>query len=143
MNKIFFSLALVANSGLLVALFLGLSIGDPTKLDAATRRLVSSHFLTALLVGMLVMLVHGVALTYFMGTGRWLEETITAYKLPQIGRERNLKLKGRVIPAMVFCIVLLVFTFALGAMSDPGSAHPKKWAPLAHFSMAITTVSPV
>ena len=136
----FSALALVANLGLIVVFGLGYRIGDGSKFDDVTRRLFSQHFLAALGVGVLVMLVHGIALTYFMGTGRWIEETVAAYQLSPATRQANVRLKYRAIPGMVCCIVLLVVTFAFGAMSDPASGHPTKWAPYVHFALGTSTL---
>ncbi|MBL8851899.1 MAG: hypothetical protein JNG89_19660, partial [Planctomycetaceae bacterium] len=75
MSRIFLTLSITANSALVVTLILGWRIVDPASLEPAARNMVAWHMLTALAAALLVLLVHAVALTYFMGTGRWLEET--------------------------------------------------------------------
>lgn len=67
-------------------------------------------------------LVHAIVLTYFMGTGRWLEETITAYKLDWAAYAESKRLKYRTILAMMVCFLLLMATGAVGAAADPASA---------------------
>ena len=138
MTRIFLTLALVANLALCVTFGMGCFIGDPRAPEV--RSLVTLHFLVALGTAMLVLLVHAVALTYFMGTGRWIEETAAAYKLGDVPRMENLKLKSRVIPWMVGCMVLLIVTVAFGAMSDPASGRRYASAAPIHFSLAITTL---
>ncbi|MBL8851174.1 MAG: hypothetical protein JNG89_15950 [Planctomycetaceae bacterium] len=96
--------------------------------------------LTALAAALLVLLVHAVALTYFMGTGRWLEETCEAYKLGSEAREANVRLKYRVIPGMVACIGLVVLTGAFGAMADPAATAHKTWAANVHLGLALVTL---
>ena len=56
---------------------------------------------------LLAIMVHAVALTYFMGTGRWIEETCTAYKLGEEGRTANVRLKYRIIPGMVASVDIM------------------------------------
>ena len=62
--------------------------------------------------------VHAIALTYFMGTGRFLEETSAAYSLSPEYHERSQRLKYRMIPGMVVCLLMLIATGALGAVAD-------------------------
>jgi hypothetical protein len=60
--------------------------------------------------------------TYFMGTGRWVEETSRAYKLSSEFHILNQSIKYRLLPGITFVIILLVMTGGLGAAADPGSA---------------------
>ncbi|MBS0265896.1 MAG: hypothetical protein JSS02_28455, partial [Planctomycetes bacterium] len=81
MTRIFLSLAIFTSVGLFVALGLGLAIGDATQRDLAVQSRVTVHMLTGAAALVFSMLVHALVVTYFMGTGRWLEETCNAYKL--------------------------------------------------------------
>lgn len=140
MTRIFLTLSIIANSGLLVTLLLGWRIVDPASLEPGARNAVTWHMLTALGAALLVLLVHAVALTYFMGTGRWLEETCQAYGLGSEARDANVRLKYRVIPGMVACITLVVVTGAFGAMADPAANAQITWAPNAHLALALITL---
>lgn len=100
---------------------LGLQIDDPKAADPAVIRQVQSHFLSALAAILFATLVHAIVLTYFMGTGRWLEETSTAYRLDEKFYAESKRIKYRTIPALVGAFLLLLTTGAFGAAADPGS----------------------
>lgn len=121
MNRIFLPLCSLSVIFLVITFVLGLQIDDPKVLDRAVQAGVQTHFLMALASLFFATLVHSIVLTYFMGTGRWLEETSTAYRLAPAAYEESKTIKYRVIPAMVGCFLLLVVTGAFGAAADPGS----------------------
>ena len=137
MNRIFLVLSVIANSLIGVTLLLGWRIGDPAQFDPATADAIGLHFLVALGTCLLVLLVHAVALTYFMGTGRWIEETCGAYQLGEEARAENIRLKFRVIPGMIVCFVLVIATGALGAVADPASRTSFGSASTVHFVLAV------
>ena len=140
MNQIFLFLSVLGNLCLCIALLLGWQIEDAGSLAEAARQQVSMHFLFALGATTLALLVHAVVLTYFMGTGRWIEETSAAYGFEGVARQENIRLKYRVIPGMVLCMLLMVTTGAFGAISDPASNMQMDLAPTIHFTLAVTTV---
>lgn len=121
MTRIFTVLAILSTLLLLVAFLLGLDIGDPAVATRAAQQAVSRHFLTALAALVFAALVHAIVLTYFMGTGRWMEETGRAYRLPDRWLQENQSLKYRTILPMVGCLLLLVITGGLGGAADPAS----------------------
>lgn len=141
MNRIFLTLATLSNLGLAWTFWLGWSIDDPRSATAAAQSAVTWHFLTALGAAVVALLVHAIALTYFMGTGRWIEETCEAYSLGPAARQENVRLKYRALPGMIGCVLLIVATGALGAVSDPAANF--QWGParLVHFTLAIVTLS--
>jgi hypothetical protein len=98
-----------------------MSIGDPKEPTPETQRFVGIHFLTALGALVFASLVHAIVLTYFMGTGRWMEETSRAYRLNEIWLQRSTLLKYRTIMAMSACLLLLILTGGFGAAADPAS----------------------
>ncbi len=118
MTRIFLTLAVLSTIVLGVAFALGMNIGDPRLPDAAIAR----HFLTALAALIFASLVHALVLTYFMGTGRWMEDTSRVYQLDARWQSESQSLKSRTIPKMIVCLLLLVLTGAFGAASDPASA---------------------
>lgn len=101
---------------------LGLLIDDPSLPDIAVREQVSQHFLTAVGGLLLAMLVHAIVLTYFMGTGRWMDETRQIYQLPEKWQAESHAIKYRVLPWMAAAIVMLILAGAFGAIADPGSS---------------------
>jgi hypothetical protein len=157
MNRIFLTLAVIANLGLAVAAWYGFEIverfpavggvsesqhspaADPAALGEA-RHAVSMHLLIAVAASLIVLMLHSIVLTYFMGTGRWLEETTRAYVLDERFRTGNIRLKYRVIPGMVACMALVIVTGAVGAQNDPGVADQSSWTSTLHFLLALATV---
>jgi len=139
-NRIFLTLALVANSGLGLAVWYGLGIHDQSQDLSVVKHSVSMHLLVALGASLLVLMLHAVVLTYFMGTGRWLEDTSNAYRLDEHFRGRNIRLKYRAIPGMIACMLLIILTGAFGASADPLPTAGPSLASTAHFTLAMTTV---
>jgi hypothetical protein len=117
MKRIFLTLAIVGTAFLLAAFVLGLEIGDPRSVSAATRRLMSYHLLSSVAALIFAALVHAVLLTYFMGTSRWMDEARLAYKLDTRWNDENRRLKYRTIPWMAACLFVLGLNIPLGAMS--------------------------
>lgn len=117
MKRIFLTLTIVSTLLLIAAFVLGLEIGDPRSVSAATRRLMSYHLLTSVAALIFATLVHAVLLTYFMGTSRWMEEARLAYKLDLRWNAENRRLKYQTIPLMAACLVLLILNIPLGAMA--------------------------
>jgi hypothetical protein len=105
-----------------IAFFLGLGIDDPTVRDSAVQQGISRHMLLGLGGLIFAALVHAIVLTYFMGTGRWVEETSRAYKLPADFYAKNQKIKYQLMPGISACILMLVLTGAFGGAADPASA---------------------
>ncbi len=139
MTRIFATLAILGNLGLALVFGLGWVIAD-SPLSVEVRDQMATHFRVALLGLPVAMLVHAIGLTYFMGTGRWVEETCAAYKLGPEFRARNIQLKYRIVPGMMLCIGLMLATGALGAMSDPASSSYTESGKAIHFGLAIATV---
>ncbi len=122
MTRIFTTLALCSTATLLAALWLGLGIGDATVRDSAVQSRVMVHFLTGVAALVFAGLVHALVITYFMGTGRWLEETCRAYSFGESWQRRSHELKWRLYPAIVVSLLLLIATGAFGGAADPASA---------------------
>ncbi len=138
MNQIFVLIASLGNVALLVTVWLGWSIEDAGSLSEMARRGVSLHFLFALATSSFVLFVHAVVLTYFMGTGRWIQETSEAYQFEGEAREQNMKLKYKVLPGMMLCLCLILITGAFGAIADPASNTQMKYGATIHFTLAVS-----
>ncbi len=137
MNRIFIVLAIIGNALLIAAFVFGWVITDAASLAPDVRGEVGRHMFIALGAAILALLVHAVALTYFMGTGRWIEETSEAYSLGNDRRKANIRLKYQAIPGMVLSMLLIIITGAFGAMSDPASNSTMEGAATIHFTLAI------
>lgn len=135
MNRIFLTLSIIGNVGLAATYVLGWSVRDVT-LPGSTGIELGVHFLIAVAAITLAMLVHAVVLTYFMGTGRWIEETTAAYRLGTVAREENIRLKYQTLPGMVGGIVLLIVVGGFGAAADPGAALDFPAAKTIHMTLA-------
>src|SRR5262249_51799555 len=122
MTRIFTTLALCSTAVLVAALWLGLDIGDAHLRDSAVQSRVSIHFLAGGPALVFAVLVHALVITYFMGTGRWLQETCTAYRLGNDWQARSRDLKWRLYPAVVASLLVLIATGAFGGAADPASA---------------------
>jgi hypothetical protein len=161
MNRIFLTLAVIANLGLLFTAWYGFEIAErfaafgivsesqqspavdgdqAASALGAARHAVSMHLLVAVAASLIVLMLHSIVLTYFMGTGRWLEETTKAYALEDQFRAGSIRLKYRVIPGMVACMALVIVTGAVGAQNDPGIADQSSWTSTLHFLLALGTV---
>lgn len=141
MDRIFLILSIVGNTVLLVAFGLGWSIGDGSVATREVQSAVGVHMLVAMGAALVALLVHAVALTYFMGTGRWIEETSTAYQLGDEARRRNIQLKYRILWPLCLGTLLILATGAFGAIADATSDVSMAHARLIHFSLAIVTVT--
>ena len=97
----------------------GWSLGDAASL--ANQDAVSFHMKLGMLASILCCCSHALLLTYFMGTGRWLEETCRAYALGPEFRTENMQLKWRAYPAMTVCFVMLIMVMICGAAADRAS----------------------
>lgn len=145
MKRIFVTLTVLSTVLLFTAFILGWISGDPKSLDETVRRGVSLHRLTSLAALIFATLVHAILLTYFMGTGRWLEETCKAYSLGDKWLTENQSLKYRSIMAMVGAMLMLIATGACGAAIDPtGAVRFEGWGAFSgatiHFYVASITL---
>lgn len=121
MVRIFLTLSIASTVLMAIAFFLGLEIDDPRVRDQAVQAGVSRHMLTGLATLCFTTLVHSIVFTYFMGTGRWIEETSRVYQLDAGYHRRNQQIKYRLLPGIVGTVLLVVLTGAFGGAADPGS----------------------
>lgn len=121
MSRIFPTLAVVAVVFMAIAFGLGWIIEDAGSMDPEKAAQVRWHLFAGLGAMVFTSLVHSIVLTYFMGTGRWLEETSKAYSLTELYFAESKKIKYRTIPMMIVGIVLIVLTGAMGAVADPAA----------------------
>ena len=145
MQRIFSTLALIATALLVVSVVLGIQIDDATSREMAEQQKVSLHFLVALSSIVFATMVHAVVLTYFMGTGRWMEETGNAYQLSEDCYKECTSTKYRLVMQMTFAFLLLLATGAFGAIADPASpigfeSFLGMTPATVHFTIAIATV---
>jgi hypothetical protein len=146
-KRIFLTLAILANITMLIAMTLGLQVGDPMKsggLDPEVNSRIGTHILIGLGALTSTTMVHALIFTYFMGTGRWLEETSAAYSLPQEWYQHNQKIKYGILPGIMISFLMILATGCFGAVADPATAVSLEGVfgmsdSTLHFSMALLT----
>ena len=94
------------------------------------------HLLAGLFTAVLSLVVHSLALTYFMGTGRWVQEVVAAYRLPDSLWNQARQLKQRTFPFLLGSILLIIGTAALGAATDRGLIDRNM-----HLAVAVLAIS--
>ena len=109
MTRIFLMLAACSTLLIVAAFALGMNIQDASSLDEAARSSVRWHMLTALAALFSASLVHAIWLTYFMGTGRWMEETCRAYDLSDEFQKENQSMKFGTMLAVFGVFLLLLY----------------------------------
>ena len=119
MKTIFLPLAVLSTLLLSGTLLLGLGIENAA--DAKLSHQVDYHLWTSIGGMLFATLVHGLVMTYFIGTGRWFEETARAYSLDDDCFHASKKLKYRTIMTIVAGFLLLLVAGTLGAAADPAS----------------------
>ncbi|MDB5353484.1 MAG: hypothetical protein JWN86_4731 [Planctomycetota bacterium] len=113
MHRIFLGLAVTVGSLLVVTLFSGFLV--PSGQGGALHDL---HFLLGLLTVMATLLIHSIAFTYFLGTGKWVKEVVRVYQLPPWVWSQAVKNKRRAFPFELASMLLIGATSWLGAAAD-------------------------
>jgi hypothetical protein len=109
---------LVATAGL------GLWIGDlHGQTDPAVLRWGTVHRLSGVLAALVVVLVNSMAVTYFVGTSRWVREVAETYGLDSAVIERGRRLKRAAFPFAVAGMLAVVGIVALGGAADPATGR--------------------
>jgi hypothetical protein len=126
MTRIFPVLASLSIMLMAVALVLGFAIGDLYADPPAAETFVwrGRHMLTGVAAALAVVLVESIAVTYFIGTSRWVKEVTETYRLPTTELAQSARLKRRTFPWCVLGMLTVVAVGALGAASDPGTGRP-------------------
>src|SRR5262245_56682037 len=94
-------------------------VGPDASLTAA-QRLFTFHLLGGLAAALLSLLLHSLVFTYFIGTGRWVQEVVKAYGLPGSHLENTRALKIRALPFILGSVLLVIATATCGAATDRG-----------------------
>jgi hypothetical protein len=133
MTRIFLTLASVSIILLIVAMTLGLSIGDmyakPMPTDS-TLSWARQHRLAGVAAAIVVVLVESIGYTYFVGTSRWCKEVVDTYQLDPAPVVASNRLKRRSFPWALTGMLCVVGVASLGAASDPATMQPntQAWA---------------
>ena len=125
MPLIFLGLACLNAVALLATFTLGFfsegrSALGPNPAVSQALTLFTYHLLGGLITTIFTLLVHSIAFTYFIGTGRWIQEVVTAYRLPVEMFERSRSLKRRSLPFVLGSALLVITVAITGAACDRG-----------------------
>ena len=118
-KTIFLPLAVISTLLLVTTLVLGLMIEDAR--EASLSHQVDYHLWTSLGGMLFATMVHVLVMTYFIGTGRWFEETDRAYPHNSGCFDASRKLKYRTTLVLILGFGLLLAAGTLGAAADPAS----------------------
>lgn len=87
------------------------------------RGRASFHKLFGIAAAIVAMLVNSVAVTYFVGTGKWCTEVSETYRLDMQRVERGRRLKRRTFATATVSMLVVVLLAGLGAAADPGNSQ--------------------
>ena len=114
MDQVFKRAALFALTLLVVTAGLGLWLGDLHGVtDPAVLRWGTVHRLSGVLAALMVVLVNSMAVTYFIGTGRWCREVVETYGLDGSYIERSRRLKRSAFPFALLGMLAVVTVVAV------------------------------
>ena len=125
MERVFFRVAAFSVALLVATAGLGIWLGDlHGQTDPHVLRWGTVHRLSGVLAALAVVLVNSMAVTYFIGTGRWCKEVVDAYGLDAGYVDRSRALKRRAFPCALLGMLAVVAIVALGGAADPASGRP-------------------
>jgi hypothetical protein len=130
MSRVFTQVAIFAVALMVATAGLGLWIGDlHGQTDPAVLRWGTVHRLSGVLAALVVVLVNSMAVTYFVGTSRWVREVVETYGLDIALIERGRRLKRATFPLAVAGMLSVVGIVALGGAADPatGRKGSRQW----------------
>jgi hypothetical protein len=145
MERVFSRVATFAVALLVATAGLGIWLGDlHGQTDPQMLRWGTVHRLSGVLAALLVVLVNSMAVTYFIGTGRWCREVVETYGLDPAYIDRSRTLKRRAFPFALLAMLAVVAIVALGGAADPASGRPgtQDWV-TPHLIGALTLVAAI
>jgi len=124
MSRMFTQAAIFAVALMVATAGLGLWLGDlHGQTDPAVLRWGTVHRLSGVLAALVVVLVNSMAVTYFVGTSRWVREVVETYGLEAALIERGRRLKRATFPLAVVGMLAVVGIVALGGAADPATGR--------------------
>ncbi len=116
MTRIFLVFAILIATALVASFATGILSWLHQGLTSADSSLYLMHFVLGLLSALAVLLSHCLAITYFLGTGRWVKEVCLAYGLPDERWPRQTRaIKRGNTPYAILAMLLAIATAAAGA----------------------------
>jgi hypothetical protein len=115
MARIFTTLAAFIILCLLATIAVGF-LSMSLEVSETKKDIFLVHFFLGLGTALLILLVHCIIFTYFLGTGRWVKEVGLAYRLPDERLPRlTRELKRWTFPPALFAMLIAIATTAAGA----------------------------
>lgn len=125
MERVYSRAAMFAVALMIATALLGLWIGDlHGQTDQSVLRWGTVHRLSGIFSALMVVLVNSMAVTYFIGTGRWCREVVETYGLSAAITERAKAIKRAAFPRSVLGMLAVVGIVALGGAADPATGRP-------------------
>jgi phosphoglycerol transferase MdoB-like AlkP superfamily enzyme len=135
MARIFTTLAVIIILSLAASIAVGF-LSMSLEVSETKKDIFLVHFFLGLGTTLVILLVHCIIFTYFLGTGRWVKEVGLAYRLrdehlPKLTRE----LKRQTFPPALFAMLIAITTVAAGA-----GTQLQEWPWHIHASLAFLTL---
>ncbi|HEX5472649.1 MAG TPA: hypothetical protein VFW73_12230 [Lacipirellulaceae bacterium] len=124
MTRIFLTLASLSLILLLVAMMIGLTMGDLYAQPLPTRETLhwaTVHRLTGIAAALGVVFVESIVVTYFIGTSRWCKEVVETYQFDPAPLAESNRLKRRAFPWALAGMMAVIGIIALGGAADPSA----------------------
>jgi hypothetical protein len=137
MTRIFFVCATLTGLALVASAVTGTVSWWDGGLQRSDGSLYLTHFVLGLFTAVAVLLIHCLAITYFLGTGRWVKEVCLAYGLPDERwplQTRDIK-RGNTPYAIVAMLV------TIGTAAAGQGRYLLDWPSWLHASLAATTLA--
>jgi len=136
MTRIFLFFATLIATALVASFVSGILSWLHQGLTSADSSFYLAHFVVGLLSALAVLLIHCLAITYFLGTGRWVKEVCLAYGLPDERWPRQTReIKRRNTPYAILAMLITIATAAAGA-----GRQNFDWPAWLHAALAGTTL---
>jgi hypothetical protein len=129
MHRIFLGLAIT--DGTLLAVSFGAGFVAAGEARGPGEVWHGLHFLIGLLTTMGTLLVHSIVFTYFLGTGKWVDEVVRVYRLPGWLSAQAQKNKRKAFPFELGSMAVIGGTAWLGAGTDA-----RQWPSVWHLGLA-------
>lgn len=124
MHRIFLGLAVTNGSLLLASYVVGLIAMGEARAPGTPDPWHLVHFLLGLFTLLTTLLVHSIAYTYFLGTGKWVKEVVRVYKMPEWIEAQAKKNKRKAFRFEFWSMTLVSVAAWFGGSSDAFGRNP-------------------
>lgn len=124
MDRIITSLASFTLLLMMIALGVGLTLHSADLRNVASESALSwyrTHFMLGVGVGIAVVLVNSLVMTYFIGTSRWCKEVVETYALDRGFIASSNRAKRAAFPYALANMLIILGVLVLGGAADPSS----------------------